>query len=191
MARDCTNAPPRVAKKQCYHCGSQAHWTMHCKGGTEVQTRRVAEINTLQVAAGAGLMIPVDDDMYVQTQIDGIPVDCLVDSGSRCSVVSTEIYAMLKRKKLIKSEPVYDELNANGVTGRKVECYGHISLPVELGTLKFDANFWIMYMVANLIIGLDVCRKQGIKLDIPNNRLEIQRRGICLLSVETTEGEAK
>ena len=38
---------------------------------------------------------------------------------------------------------------------------------VELGTLKFDANFWIMDMVPNLIIGLDVCKKQGIKLDIP------------------------
>ena len=136
-------------------------------------------------------MIPVDDAMYIKTQIEGVPVDCLVDSGSRCSVVSTEIYAMLKRKNLIKSEPVYDELTANGVTGRKVECYGYVSLPVELGTLKFDANFWIMDMVPNLIIGLDICRRQGIKLDIPNNRLEIQRRVICLLNVETPAGSAK
>ena len=143
--------------------------------------RETAQINTLKVAQGAGYMIPVDDDMYVKTQINGIQVDCLVDSGSQYLVISTEVYAMLKRNNKIVDEPVYDELNANGVGGKKVKCYGYIKLPVKLGMLEFEANFWIMDMIPNLIIGVDVCRKHRIKLDIANNRLEIEQRGIYLL----------
>ena len=46
-----------------------------------------------------------------------------------------------------------------------------------------------MDMTPKLIIGLDICRKQGIKLD--HNRLEIARRGICLIDIEVPQGVAK
>ena len=117
--------------------------------------KQVKAINALEIVDDKEQSyVPADEDMNISTEVEGVQVNTLLDTGSELSGVSLELFFELTENPGIDPTRYFpDELGACGITGSAVDSFGYVNLEVKIGPNTFRANFWIIRMNPRLLIG--------------------------------------
>ena len=81
---------------------------------------------------------PNDLRPHVQVQLNGVPVDFLIDTGASLSVISEEIYSSMENYRSLKSVPVEPGLKLCAASGHLIEIVGRYRFHLTL--LGFNLN---------------------------------------------------
>jgi hypothetical protein len=68
----------------------------------------------------------------VQTQVNGTPMEALVDSGASVSVMSKRAFKTVLEHWKMQRLPIPAALNVSGVNGEKIDVTGYVEIPLTI-----------------------------------------------------------
>jgi hypothetical protein len=68
----------------------------------------------------------------VQTQVNGTPIEALVDSGASVSVMSKRAFKTVWEHWNMQRLPIPAALNVSGVNGKKIDVMGYVEIPLTI-----------------------------------------------------------
>jgi hypothetical protein len=72
----------------------------------------------------------------VQTQVNGTPIEALVDSGALVSVMSERAFKAVWEHWNMQQLPIPAALNVSGVNGEKIDVTGYVKIPLTIKEKK-------------------------------------------------------
>jgi hypothetical protein len=109
----------------------------------------------------------------VQTQVNGTPMEALVDSGASISVMSKRAFKTVWEHWKMQRLPIPAALNVSGVNGKKINVTGYVEIPLTIKDEKTNKvrSFTRPVLVlsgigqTDLILGYDFIREEGMIID--------------------------
>jgi predicted aspartyl protease len=124
--------------------------------------------------------------MRVQGQVQGIPVDFLVDTGASCTLVSEEIFRRLPRREVKIVQVMGRKFQL--ADGTSLKTYGACQVDISLGTETVRHEVIGADISDPGIIGYDFLEAHKCLLDPAQRRLEIKGKEIpCIRDTEEEE----
>jgi hypothetical protein len=114
----------------------------------------------------------------VQTQVNGTPMEALVDSGASVSVMSERAFKTVWEHWKMQRLPIPAALNVSGVNGKKIDVTGYVEIPLTIKDKKTNKvrSFTRPVLVlsgigqTDLILGYDFIREEGMIIDGAANK---------------------
>ena len=103
-------------------------------------------------------MTPRDelDGPYIEMTIQGITVNLLVDTGSNCTIITSDAYeSMVDKPALTQSIEKISVAN-----GSKIPCVGYSDFEVTVGNTVLHHRIWVANLKAGCLLGWDFVRGQ-------------------------------
>jgi hypothetical protein len=109
----------------------------------------------------------------VQTQVNGTPIEALVDSGDLVSVMSKMAFKTVWEHWNMQCLPIPAALTVSGVNGEKIDVTGYVKIPLTIKDKKTNEvrSFTRPVLVlsgmgqTDLIIGYDFIQEEGKVID--------------------------
>jgi hypothetical protein len=109
----------------------------------------------------------------VQTQVNGTPMEALVDSGALVSVMSKIAFKTVWEHWKIQRLPIPAALNVSGVNGEKINVTGYVKIPLTIKdkmtnkVRSFTRQILVLSGIGqtDLILGYDFIQEEGIIID--------------------------
>jgi hypothetical protein len=109
----------------------------------------------------------------VQTQVNGTPMEALVDSGALVSVMSKRAFKTVWEHSKMQPLPIPAALNVSEVNGKKIDVTGYVEIPLMIKDEKTNEvrSFTRLILVlsgirqTDLILGYDFIQEEGIIID--------------------------
>jgi hypothetical protein len=109
----------------------------------------------------------------VQTQVNGTPIEALVDSGALVSVMSKKAFKTVWKHCNMQRLPIPAALTVSGVNGEKIDVTGYVEIPLTIKDEKTDEvrSFTRPVLVlsgigqTDLILGYDFIQEEGMVID--------------------------
>ena len=133
--------------------------------GTEIED----EWKAILVAATEAQKNP--NHWHVTCHLDGNPVNLIVDTGCRRTLVHERVYRKLGDATL--GDLRESDANLTGVTGTGLEVLGMKEMELELGGVSCRTNVEIVRMALDGILGLDALTQMNCGLDCGARRLVV------------------
>jgi hypothetical protein len=114
----------------------------------------------------------------VQTQVNGTPIEALVDSGALVSVMSKKAFKTVWEHWKMQRLPIPAALTVSGVNGEKIDVAGYIYISLTIKDKKTDEvrSFTRPVLVlsgigqTDLILGYDFIQEEGMVKDGAANK---------------------
>jgi hypothetical protein len=111
--------------------------------------------------------------LRVQTQVNGTPIEALVDSGASVSVMSKKAFKTVWEHWNMQRLPIPAALTVSGVNGKKIDVTGYVKIPLTIKDEKTDEVRSFMRPVlvllgirqTDLILGYDFIQEKGMVID--------------------------
>jgi hypothetical protein len=127
--------------------------------------------------------------LRVQTQVNGTPIEALVDSGTSVSVMSKKAFKTVWEHWNMQRLPA--ALTISGVNGKKIDVTGYVEIPLTIKDEKTNEvrSFTRPVLVlsdigqTDLILGYDFIQEEGMVIDGAANETYFADR--CAEGVDT------
>jgi hypothetical protein len=105
----------------------------------------------------------------VQTQVNGTPIEALIDSGASVSVMSEQAFKTVWEHWNMQPLPIPAALNVSGVNGEKIDVTGYVEIPLTIKDEKtnevrsFTRPILVLSGIGqtDLILGYDFIQEEG------------------------------
>jgi hypothetical protein len=122
----------------------------------------------------------------VQTQVNGTPIEALVDSGALVSVMSEKAFKTVWEHWNMQRLPIPAALTVSEVNGEKIDVTGYVKIPLTIKDKKTNEVRSFMRPVlvlssigqTDLILGYDFIQEGGMVIDGAANETAV---GVTLL----------
>jgi hypothetical protein len=109
----------------------------------------------------------------VQTQVNGTPMEALVNSGASVSVMSERAFKTVWKHWKMQRLPIPASLYVSGVNGEKIDVMGYVEIPLTIKDEKpnevrsFTRPVLVLSGIGQtyLILGYDFIREEGMIID--------------------------
>jgi hypothetical protein len=109
----------------------------------------------------------------VQKQVNGTPIEALVDSGASVRVMSEKAFKTVWEHWKMQRLPILAALTVSGVNSKKIDVTGYVEIPLTIKDGKTDEvrSFTRLVLVlsgigqAYLILGYDFIQEEGMVID--------------------------
>ena len=121
--------------------------------------------------------------MYVNARVNGVPVSCLIDTGSTITVLNAEIFKTMPENK----RPVlYNSCKLKMADGGIVCSLGKANFTFEIGPKQFKHEMTVADIESPIILGYDFLSKHNCELKLGKGVLRIGRKKfICKRGMST------
>jgi hypothetical protein len=114
----------------------------------------------------------------VQTQVNGTPIEALVDTGASVSVMSEKAFKTVWQHWKMQRLPIPAALTVLGVNGEKIDVMGFVKIPLTIKDEKTDKvrSFTRPVLVlsgigqTDLILGYDFIQEERMVIDGAANK---------------------
>jgi hypothetical protein len=111
--------------------------------------------------------------LRVQTQVNGTPIEALVDSGALVSVMSERAFKTVWEHWNMQRLPIPAALNVSGVNSEKIDVTGYVKIPLTIKDEKtnevrsFTRPILVLLGIGqtDLILGYDFIQEEGMIID--------------------------
>lgn len=126
--------------------------------GTDLKLRKQNTINVSNIESRG---------IYVTGILNGIHVDCLVDTGATLDIFSTKIWDKINVSQSL------DRFEKDIVTasGEPIEIAGKTKISFGIENTEYDCDVLVERIEADVILGLEFLKKENASLDFVNNLL--------------------
>jgi hypothetical protein len=115
----------------------------------------------------------------VQTQVNGTPIEALVDSSTSVSVMSERAFKTVWKHWNMQRLPIPAALNVSGVKGNKIDVTGYVKIPLTIKDEKtnkdrsFTRPIFVLSGIGktDLILGYDFIQEEGMIIDGAANEM--------------------
>ena len=118
--------------------------------------------------------------LFVPAFVNGLPINCLVDTGATLTIISTKVWETLGRSSLTLS--TFDQVISTA-SGSPIEVTGRTRVQLKVA----DCSCYVDVIIANidneLILGLDFLKLMDCQIDVGQETMVIQGRAIKLDSL--------
>jgi hypothetical protein len=109
----------------------------------------------------------------MQTQVNGKPIEALVDSGALVSVMSKKAFKTVWEHWNMQRLPIPAALTVSGVNGEKIDVTGYVEIPLNIKDEKtdevrlFTSPVLVLLGIGQiaLILGYDFIQEEGMIID--------------------------
>ena len=159
--------------RKCYKCGSEEHLQRSCPNmkkpseDDEYGNRQRPSINQTGVKTTG---------LYASAEIDGVQVDCLVDTGATLTVISSQIWKMIQDKCILS--PFSREIIS--ATGDAMKVLGQAEITLKFGKAYCPVRVIVAEIDLDVVLGLDIMKNHEISIDVINNAIVIKGQKLDL-----------
>ena len=117
---------------------------------------------------------------YVNLSINNTPVSLLVDTGSNCSTITSQVYEKLQDKPPLKSssQPI------TVANGDEVSCLGYADFKIQGGDTQVMHRLCVSDIEAGCLIGWDFVTSQKCQIDGDQMILKLNDESLPLMKYE-------
>jgi hypothetical protein len=115
----------------------------------------------------------------VQTQVNGTPIEALVDSDASVSIMSEKFFKTVWEHWNMQRLPIPAALTVSGVNGENINVTGYVEIPLTIKDEKTNEvrSFTRPVLVlsgigqTDLILGYDFIQEEGMVIDGAANKM--------------------
>ncbi len=105
-------------------------------------------------------------------QLYHVGVNCLIDTGAICSVVSSFTYTRIPAK---QRPPLAEETRGyRGANGQRLKIWGKMAAPLTFGRVKVQQTLLVADIDGDVLLGMDFLREQSCFLNLKNGVVRVQ-----------------
>ncbi|RWS01024.1 hypothetical protein B4U79_16779, partial [Dinothrombium tinctorium] len=129
--------------------------------------------------------------IFVSLNVNGVPMKCLLDTGSMVTIIRKEVAESFKRD----MEP-YVGSPVSSVTGDKLKIIGEVELSIGLSDTDSGDKIVVYALVAenfffDVLLGNDFNSLAGVRVNCATKSVEFHKGSNCLGVMEGSQGVAK
>ena len=109
--------------------------------------------------------------LIVIGQLNGIPVRCLLDTGSAISLVSTATYNRIPKSARPKVAPIREKFT--GVNGGSLQVHGRTNSVMVFGHTQIHQELLVAETDVEVLLGMDFLQDHSCHLDLPRRILHL------------------
>lgn len=151
----------------CSFCKKPGHDDTVCFVKQRSESRNKNNVNFCRELEGSS-----SDSDVTTAIIQGIPMDVLVDSGSRVSLINESVLKHFRHSRL----PTYQVLR--GIGNQNIECTAYAPVVVEFSDIALEVDLLIVpskCLSVPVLIGTDVLNREGVAYIRLNGKQQITR----------------
>ena len=166
-------------KRRCYTCGSEYHLARHCdQRPAEAETKPNDQDKTAEKGVKvSGLQ---NSGLFVPAFVNGLPINCLVDTGATLTIISTKVWETMGCSNLTLS--TFDQVISTA-SGSPIEVTGRTRVQLKVADCSCYVDVIITNIDNELILGLDFMKLMDCQIDVGQETMVIQGRAIKLDSL--------
>jgi transposase InsO family protein len=181
--------PPLAATNRrdpptCYGCGATGHYKRSCPRNETLaprtQMQDTTKVQQAEKTSNAirhnATSVPTDYDSeaYIRMRISGEPVDCLLDTGSEVTLVSSRL---VKSAVIVPSNQTLRAAN-----GTLIPVEGRVTLRGAVGRLILPIEGLVTKHIDNVILGLSWLRQQKAVWNFEKGTVQLNGKSFKLYS---------
>ncbi|XP_040159183.1 uncharacterized protein K02A2.6-like [Anopheles arabiensis] len=190
--------------KTCSKCGGMNHFAKRCRTknpeqrtfkGTKKYRREATEAGNREYKHDTVKHIdnntteyvfhltPYDNSSEMCCKIGGIPINAMIDSGSKYNLISQIVWEQLKSQHVVVSNQHRDAtITLKAYGGQVLPLVGVFTATVTLGSAETTADFYVVKGDGKTLIGRDTATLMGaLKITVPVNTVDNENHKLSTL----------
>lgn len=121
----------------------------------------------------------INDSLYFKIKINGIFVNCLIDTGSTLTVIHVRKFLSIPESQ--RPDKIYKGVQLKLANGEIITTFGQADFDIEINGQKFQQRFVIADIDAPAIVGYNFLYNKDCKLDIRESKLTIGSKNMEII----------
>ena len=149
-------------KRRCYTCGSKDHLARDCdQMPVLAETKPKDQDKTAE--KGVKVSGIQNSGLFVPALVNGLPINCLVDTGATLAIISTKVRETLGRSNLTLN--TFD-LVISTASGSPIQVTGRTRVQLKVADCSCRLDVIIANIDNELILGLDFMKLMDCQIDV-------------------------